>query len=76
MGVNGVDTNPSALCKAGEQSLQCLRVADGLACTRGISNTIDTRGTFCIGGTEGICRWKPGNRPEAEPIPALLRLEV
>ena len=73
MGVNGVDTNPSALCKAGEQSLQCLRVADGLACTRGISNTIDARGTFWIGGTEGICRWKPGNRPEAEPIPALLR---
>jgi signal transduction histidine kinase/ligand-binding sensor domain-containing protein len=73
MGVNGVDSDPSALCKAGKQSLTCLGAAAGFACTRGISNAIDAHGTFWIGGTEGICRWKPGSSPEAELIPALLR---
>ena len=66
-------SDPSALCKVGEESLRCFGVHDGFTCARGLSNMASPDGYLWVGSTEGICRWKPGNRPEAELLPSLLR---
>jgi hypothetical protein len=73
MGVSGLDTDPSSLCKVGSNHLDCVGTRDGFDCARGVSNTIDANGFFWVGSTKGICRWKPGVTPEFNPIPALLR---
>ena len=73
MGVSGAHSDPSAICKVGEESLQCFGANDGFPCKRGLSNMQSPDGYFWVGSTEGICRWKPGNRPEAELLPSLSR---
>jgi len=73
MGVSGLDTDPSTLCKVGSKHLDCVGTRDGFDCARGVSNTIDADGYLWVGGTKGICRWKPGVTPEFDPIAALLR---
>jgi signal transduction histidine kinase/ligand-binding sensor domain-containing protein len=73
MGVSGVDTDPSTLCKVGSNHLDCVGTRDGFDCARGVSNTIDADGYLWVGGTKGICRWKPGVSPEFDPIPVVLR---
>ena len=71
MGISGSQSEPEALCKIGESSLNCLGSRDGFLCARGISNTIDDNGYFWIGSTEGICRWKPGGKPQSNILPYL-----
>jgi signal transduction histidine kinase/ligand-binding sensor domain-containing protein len=73
MGVSSARTEPSALCRVGEESLTCFGAKDGFACLRGRSVATDADGYFRIGCAEGICRWKPGATPETAPIPALSR---
>jgi ligand-binding sensor domain-containing protein len=73
MGVSGAAGEQSAICKVGDEILRCFGVHDGFKCARGLSNMAGPDGSLWVGSTEGICRWKPGNRPEAELLPALLR---
>ena len=72
-GISGAQSNPSALCKVGEKRLSCFGENEGFACIRGTSNTTSPDGFLWVGSAEGICRWKPGTRPDAELIPALAR---
>jgi signal transduction histidine kinase/ligand-binding sensor domain-containing protein len=71
MGVSGAHSRPSALCKVGENKLDCLGSADGFQCTRGLSNTVTPDGYIWIGSSEGTCRWKEGMLPEHEEVPSL-----
>ena len=71
MGVSGAHSDPSALCKVGENKLECLGSADGFQCIRGLSNTVSSDGDIWIGSSEGTCRWKEGVQPEQEEVPSL-----
>jgi ligand-binding sensor domain-containing protein len=73
MGVSGAHSNPSALCKVGENKLDCLGASDGFQCIRGLSNTVAPDGSIWVGSSEGTCRWNPVMQPEHEAIPALER---
>jgi signal transduction histidine kinase/ligand-binding sensor domain-containing protein len=73
MGVSGVQSAPEAICKIGESNFKCLGTADGFDCARGVANTIDAKGYFWIGGSKGVCRWKPGEQPEFQPLPSAYR---
>ena len=52
MGVSGVHSRPSPLCKIGKTELQCLGSREGLSCTRGLADTIGADGYLWI--------WQPG----------------
>jgi signal transduction histidine kinase/ligand-binding sensor domain-containing protein len=73
MGVSGSASDPSAICKVADESLQCFGSSDGFACLRGLSNTVDANGNLWIGSEEGICRWKPGYPAQNELLAALRR---
>lgn len=64
MGVSGSQSDPEAICKAGETSITCLGENDGFLCGRGLSNALDREGRILIGGSAGVCRWRPGSAPE------------
>ncbi len=71
MGVSGAHSTPSALCKVGENKLDCLGSADGFQCTRGLSNTVGSDGDIWIGSSDGTCRWKEGTQPKHAKVPSL-----
>ena len=74
MGVSGAHSDPSAICKVGEESLQCFGANDGFPCKRGLSNMQSPDGYFWVGSTEGDS--PAGSRetgPEAELLPSLSR---
>jgi signal transduction histidine kinase/ligand-binding sensor domain-containing protein len=73
MGVSSTASDPSAICKVEGEGLRCFGAHEGFSCTRGFSNMASPDGYLWVGGTEGICRWKPGNQPQAELLPSLLR---
>jgi signal transduction histidine kinase/ligand-binding sensor domain-containing protein len=71
MGISGAHNNPSALCKVGETELTCFGKNEGFSCVRGAANTTSSDGFLWVGSAEGICRWKPGTRPDTELVPSL-----
>jgi signal transduction histidine kinase/ligand-binding sensor domain-containing protein len=71
MGVSGAHSPPSALCKVGENKLDCFGAHDGFPCGRGLSNAVSADGYVWVGSSEGTCRWKEGSSPEHERIPSL-----
>jgi signal transduction histidine kinase/ligand-binding sensor domain-containing protein len=71
MGISGAHNNPSALCKVGETDLTCFGKSEGFSCVRGVSNTTSSDDFIWVGSAEGICRWKPGTRPDIELVPSL-----
>lgn len=71
MGVSGAHSHPSALCKVGENRLDCLGSADGFQCVRGLSNTVTPDGYLWVGSSEGTCRWKEDMKPEKEEVSSL-----
>ena len=73
MGVSSAQSVPEAICKIGENDLKCLGTAEGFDCARGTANTLDAEGYFWIGGSKGICRWKPGDKPQFQPLPSVYR---
>lgn len=71
MGVSGAHSRPSAVCKVGEDKLECFGSAEGFECIRGLSNTVASDGSLWVGSSEGTCRWKEGEKPEHQAIPSL-----
>ena len=71
MGVSGAHSDPSAVCRVLERTLACLGSSDGFACARGLANSIDPSGNLWIGGSEGACRWTPGNAPRTATLTTL-----
>lgn len=68
MGVSGSQSEPETLCRIDETDLKCLGIKDGFSCARGISNALDANGYFWIGSAEGVCRWKPGTKPQSDRL--------
>jgi signal transduction histidine kinase/ligand-binding sensor domain-containing protein len=73
MGISGVQSVPESICKIGESNFKCLGTAVGFDCARGIANTTDAKGYFWIGGSKGICRWKPGEQPQSQLLPSVYK---
>ena len=71
MGISGLHSNPSAICKVGEADLTCFGKSEGFSCVRGVSNATSSDGFLWVGSAESICRWKPGTKPDTELIPPL-----
>jgi signal transduction histidine kinase/ligand-binding sensor domain-containing protein len=71
MGISGSQSNPNALCKVGDADLTCFGQNEGFSCVRGTSNATSPDGLLWVGSAEGVCRWKPGTKPDSELIPSL-----
>jgi signal transduction histidine kinase/ligand-binding sensor domain-containing protein len=65
MGVSGVHSPASTLCRVDALSLSCLGSAEGFGCSRGIATAMDSAGSLWIGSPEGVCRWSPDTSPRS-----------
>lgn len=63
MGISGIHSDPSSICKVGADSIQCFGPSDGSPCTWGFSNAIDSAENIWIDSYGSVCRWKPGSTP-------------
>jgi signal transduction histidine kinase/ligand-binding sensor domain-containing protein len=71
MGVSGVHSPASTLCRVDALSLSCLGSVDGFDCSRGIATTVASDGSLLIGSPEGSCRWMPDTSPHSAVLTKL-----
>lgn len=71
MGVSGVHSPASTVCRVDTLSLSCMGSTDGFGCSRGIAAAMDRDGSIWIGSPEGTCRWAPDTSPHSAVLTKL-----